>query len=304
MLTVLRDLEPVLTEYVYDLRARNVVEGTITNYKRSLHLWCDWIGKQKNGPKKLADVRKEHISRFLAERVELEAPDTVLTRHRHLRAFFKWCEAEEIVDRNPMATLREPIAPEQPPPVLNDDQLRAIFATTKADKTFAGIRDYALMLVLADTGMRVGELVGTKVDDINFDDSTIEVLGKGRRRRRVAFSARTGKALLAYLRARGQQNGAQNTDRLWTGTRGNLTVQTAWKIVRARGEAAGVEGVFPHQFRHTFGHRFRLHGGQDSDLQALGGWRDPKMLRRYGASAATERAIEAHRRVDHLGDVL
>ncbi len=301
---VLKDFDPVLVEYVYDLRARNVVDGTITNYRKSLHIWCDWLDRQKGSPTLLAEVRKEHISRWLAERTKLEAPDTVLTRHRHLRAFFKWAEREAIIDRNPMATLREPIAPEQPPPVLTDDQLKAIFSTARTDKTFAGMRDYALLLCLADTGMRVGELVGMNLDDVDFDSSTVEVLGKGRRLRRVAFGPRTGKALLAYLRARARQNGAQNTDRFWTGTRGPLTEQTVWKTCKARGEAAGVAGVFPHLFRHTFAHRFSLGGGQNADLQALGGWRDPKMLRRYGASAATERAIAAHHRVDHLADVL
>ena len=77
-----------------------------------------------------------------------------------------------------------------------------------------------------------------------------------------------------------------------------------WGIVKGRGAGAGVEGVFPHLFRHTMAHRFRMKGGQEGDLASLGGWRSPAMLARYGASAASERAIEAHRRVDHLGDVL
>ena len=79
--------------------------------------------------------------------------------------------------------------------------MKAIFATTRADKTFSGVRDFAILATLADTGMRVGELVGMTVDDVDFDNGTIDVTGKGRRRRRVAFGARAGKALLAYLRA-------------------------------------------------------------------------------------------------------
>jgi integrase/recombinase XerD len=65
-----------------------------------------------------------------------------------------------------------------------------------------------------------------------------------------------------------------------------------------------VKDVFPHLFRHTMAHRYRLAGGQEGDLAELGGWRSQQMLARYGRSAASERAIEAHRRVDHLGDVL
>ncbi len=300
----MRDFEPIVTEYTYDLRAGNRAAGTIRNYLSTLRVWCDWLDGQKDAPATVADVRKEHIARWVAERAETEAPETVLTRHRHLRAFFKWAEREEIIDKNPMATLREPNTPLQPPPVLTDEQLRAIFSTTRADKTFAGIRDYAILAVLADTGMRVGELVGMTVDDIEFDEGTVEVTGKGRRRRRVAFGPKAGKALLAYLRARARQNGAEGTDRVWTGVRGPLREAAVWGIVKGRGEDAGVDGVFPHLFRHTMAHRFRVKGGQEGDLASLGGWRSPAMLARYGASAAASRALDAHRRVDHLGDVL
>jgi site-specific recombinase XerD len=300
----MQDFEPVLTEYQYDLRGGARADGTIRNYTATLTMWRDWLENEPDAPATVVEVRKEHISRWLAVRAGHEAPETVLTRHRHLRAFFKWAEREEIIDRNPMRTMREPIAPTQPPPVLTDQQLKAIFGAVRADKSFAGARDLAILATLADTGMRVGELVGMKLDDIHFDSSTVEVTGKGRRRRRVAFGPKCGKVLLAYLRARARQNGAQNTDRVWTGMRGPLHEQAVWAIVKRRGEAAGVEGVFPHLFRHTMAHRFRAKGGQEGDLASLGGWRSPAMLARYGASAATERAIDAHRRVDHLGGVL
>jgi site-specific recombinase XerD len=300
----MQDFEAVLTEYTYDLRAGNRAAGTIHNYLYTLRLWCDWLIGQDDAPPTITDVGKEHVARWLAERQETEAPETVLTRHRHLRAFFKWLEREEIIDKNPMSTMREPSAPQQPPPVLTDAQLRAIFATVRADKTFAGVRDFAILITLADTGCRVGELVGMTVDDISFDDGTIEVTGKGRRRRRIAFGARAGKALLAYLRARARHKDAGTSDRVWLGARGPLHEQAVWGLVKNRGTDAGVDGVFPHLFRHTMAHRFRMKGGQEGDLASLGGWRSPAMLARYGASAAAERAIEAHRRVDHLGDVL
>ena len=100
-----------------------------------------------------------------------------------------------------MLHMREPSAPTQPPPVLTPEQLRRHLRDDRADRSWLGVRDYALLLVLADTGCRVGELVGMTVADVDFDAGTIEVIGKGRRRRRVVFGARTGKAVLAYLRA-------------------------------------------------------------------------------------------------------
>jgi integrase len=83
-----------------------------------------------------------------------------------------------------------------------------------------------------------------------------------------------------------------------------LNEAAVWKVLKLRGRAADIEGLHPHRLRHTFAHRFRAQGGAEGDLAQLGGWRSPAMLARYGASAAAERAVEAHRRVDPLGDVL
>ncbi len=68
-------------------------------------------------------------------------------------------------------------------------------------------------------------------------------------------------------------------------------------IVQRRAVQAALKDVHPHTFRHTFAHQWRVNGGIDSDLMAFGGWRSPQMLQRYGASAAAQRAREAHRRL-------
>jgi integrase len=156
---------------------------------------------------------------------------------------------------------------------------------------------------LADTGVRVGELVALEVEDVDFKTGTANVMGKFRRARTVAFGPKAGKALLAFLRVRASHRLADEP-RLWIGQRGPLNEAAVWKVVKLRGEAAGIKGLHPHALRHTFAHRFRSNGGAEGDLAQLGGWRSPAMLARYGASAAAGRALEAHKRVDPLGDVL
>src|SRR5262249_33095555 len=280
----------------------------IDNRVRNVTMFADWCDAST-----VADVKPVDVTRWLAARAETgDAPETVLTRFRHLRAFYRWCEREEIVEKSPLATLREPTVETQPVHALTDDELRALFATCKGT-TFADRRDFAMLAFLADTGVRVGELVALEVEDLDFKTSTAPVVGKFGRRRVVAFGPKAGKAVLAYLRARAGHKDAGEA-RLWIGQRrpphqaAGLKIgerapsngAAVRKLVTRRGAAAGIKDLPPPALRHTSPPRFRSKGAHPDARGQRGGGRPPAMLARYGASAAAERAIEAHRRVDPL----
>jgi site-specific recombinase XerD len=106
-----------------------------------------------------------------------------------------------------------------------------------------------------------------------------------------------------YLRMR-RAHKASSLSWLWIGRKGRLTVYGIEDVISTRARRAGIK-AHPHLFRHAFAHHWLVQGGQETDLMRLAGWQSAQMLQRYGASAATARAMKAYRAgrspVDNLG---
>jgi site-specific recombinase XerD len=168
-----------------------------------------------------------------------------------------------------MAKMKPPVVPDQPIPVLGEPQLRALFAVC-AGKDFDARRDTALLMVLVDAGPRRAELLGMRLEDLNFEYDVVRVLGKGGRERALPFGRKTALALDRYLRARSRHRLA-HLDALWLGQRGPLTISGLRGLLDRRARQAGIPALHPHMFRHTFAHLPtgpRVPGGRGS-----GSWR-------------------------------
>ena len=276
------------------LRATNHAPRTIESYLGSHQQLVRFLSEQ-GMPTEVGHLRREHVEAFIVHLLERRKPTTASNRFRGLQQFFKWCVEEGEIRESPMMRMKPPIVPEEPPPVLSDEDVRWLLKACEG-KDFYARRDTALLRMFLDTGCRRAEITHLRLEDIDFENSLIRVMGKGRRPRLVHFGDKTAIALDRYLRVRDKHRERRSTA-LWLGHAGPITPNGIYQALRRRGKEAGGDAIHPHKFRHLFAHGWLRAGGAEGDLMQIAGWKSRAMLQRYGAGAANERSREAHARL-------
>lgn len=297
------ELGLLIDGFELSLHATNKSAKTVIAYIGACELFAAFL-RDQGMPREVAHIKREHVEAFIVSLLERWKPATANNRYRGLQAFFKWCIEEGEITESPMRNMKPPAVPVDPPDVLSIEDLKRILDGCRGEG-YENIRDMALLRIFMTTGGRLSEIANLQLSDvvITRTEQYLEVLGKGRKRRRLPLDNRTSRALNRYLRERRKRKAAQGSDALWIGNQGGMTDSGIARVVRRRSEAAGVGRIHPHRFRHTFSHHFLAGGGQEHDLMSLNGWTSPQMVARYGAALASQRAHEAHKRVG-LGDRL
>lgn len=207
------------------------------------------------------------------------APTTINHRIRSLTQLYRFLIDEGVLDYNPIEEVVKLKAPKTIIKPFDEDDLKKLLR--QPDKrTFAGFRDYTIMLTLLDTGIRLIELENMKVQDVNLKNNALIVFGKGAKEREVIFQNTTKEYLRRYLKLRG----ILDHEYVWISVEGDPLKRRSLQGRLSRyGKSAGItdKRVSCHTFRHTFAKMYITNGGDTISLQKLLGHSSLDMVRHY-----------------------
>lgn len=262
--------------------------------------WLDSLLAQKGLSPKTVEAYGQDIKNFFLFASQLEderlSPDTVFLylawqtaqgaspatlarRLSALRSFFGYLVTENVLAENPTDFMDNPRQPFHLPEVLSRQEIDRILALP-ALETKTGFRDRCILELLYATGMRVSELCGLRVANLDRQSGIISVFGKGSKERLVPVHSLMSQLLDAYL-AQWRPLYRPQADYLFLNPSGRgLTRQAIWKLIRKYAQKAAIKrSISPHTFRHTFATHL-LEGG--ADLRAV------QMLLGHASIMATE----------------
>jgi integrase/recombinase XerD len=262
-----RDAERFLA---YLVAERGLADHTVAAYRRDLGRYVAFLAARDID--RLEDVDTGVVRSFVASiSASTYGPDerpyrstSVARALSAVRSFHRFLVRESIVDRDPTAEVVRPRLPRALPHPLGVEEVRRLVEAPDPS-TPAGLRDRAILEVLYGAGLRVSELTGLDVDDLDRDEGFVRVVGKGGKEREVPMGQHARAALEAYLtRARPTLASPRTRGAVFLNTRGGrLTRQSCAALVASYAAAADVgRRVSPHDLRHSFATHL-LEGGAD-----------------------------------------
>lgn len=290
----------LVESFVISLKAGRRSDKTVKSYRLGITQYLDYCATHVLP----AAIDRQQVQRWMADMNGRGlAPATVAARLAGIRALSKWMAEESVIPADPLIRLAAPKQDSPITPVLTGDELKAMLKACTGT-TFRDRRDEAMVRLMAETAMRVSDVLVLDVDDIDLPRGLAYVRrGKGGKGRIVPFGPQTAKAVDRYLRIRRTHPGAELPALFLTARLPRrLADHGLRRTLGLRAEAAGIGKFHPHMFRHTAASRWLAAGGSEGGLMAVAGWSSRDMLDRYARATAAERAASEARNLN-LGDM-
>ena len=284
-------IDDTIATYLTAIEVERKTPRTIASYAQSLEDFRR-VGRRSGLPEAIEEYEVEHVYAFLGDlRRRGAAPGYQNHRHREVRTFFSWCRKMRLVEENVFA--RVPYAAQEQkiyPPFSRDEARRLLDAQDRS--RLKGCREYALILFLLDTGVRVAECLAVRLEDVDWDQGRMLVHGKGQKQRYVGMGERTAEALRDYvIRFRSERAGP-----LFLTREGHpFADENAIRVILRRvGERASVKNVHPHRFRRTFATWAIESGAHETDVMLLLGHSTLAMTHHYAQTYTSQQALRRH----------
>lgn len=260
-------------------------EHTVAAYLSDLGQFAEFLADgDGKSPPPVESVDRTQIRAFLGRLHRSAKPATIARKLSSIRALYRFLGREEVVPKNPGEEIATPKIPKKLPTVLPVDEIFALLETPPAD-TVAGMRDRAWLEMLYSTGMRVSELTGLSLADVDLPERMVQIRGKGKKERLGTLGTRAVEALETWLVARESVRAASATDRraLFLNLRGGrLTARSVRSLLNRWVSACGIRRrVSPHSLRHTFATHLLDMGADLRSIQELLGHAKLSTTQRY-----------------------
>lgn len=270
-------------------------DNTLAAYRSDLQAVALWgRGRRRT----LSALRRSDVLAYLDHCVAQGArPRTTARCLSSLRRFYRYLLREKVIQEDPTELVESPKLGRALPKSLSEEQVEALLAAPQLDSAL-GLRDRAMLETLYATGLRVSELVGLTVPQLNTGAGVLRVVGKGNKERMVPLGEEALDVLQRYLReARTELLRGQLNDVLFPSLRGSaMTRQAFWHLIKRYARAAGIRvALSPHTLRHAFATHLLNHGADLRMVQMLLGHADLSTTQIY-TQVARERLKNLHAR--------
>lgn len=267
----------------YLREVKQASENTVQSYRRDLMQMITYL--EEKGIREAAKVTKTSLHGYILHMEEQGKAATTISRMMAaMKAFFNYECMQACIRRNPAESLHAPKVEKKAPVVLSVDQVSALLAQPSGH-TPKEIRDKAMLALLYATGIRVSELIGIQMEDINMNIGFL-VCRDGERERTIPFGRSAKAALEEYLEhARNDLLRGKGSDYFFVNcTGGAMSRQGFWKIIKYYGEKAGIEeDITPHTLRHSFAAHLIARGADMRAVQTILGHSDMATTQMYAA---------------------
>ncbi len=248
--------------------------NTLAAYRTDLRAFQSWLAKKGLA---LEQATRADLLAYLAANVRVGLSPRSSARHLStLRRFYRYLLIQGRTQADPTADVRSPVIGRPLPKNISEQGVEKLLSTPPRD-TALGSRDRAMLETMYASGLRVSELVGLTLNELDLTTGLVRVVGKGGRERIVPLGEEASESLGEYLgQARSDLLKAQLTDAVFVTRRGGpMTRQAFWQLIKRYAQQAGIGAEFsPHSLRHAFATHLLNHGADLRSVQMLLGHTD------------------------------